>query len=57
MFNKNKTKQKPKNPFLYKCKNCTGDFWDKLKTQTEILNTKCYPNTYVWIEKFRDDNY
>ena len=46
-----------KNPFLEKCENCTADFWDKLKEQTEILNKKCAPNTYVWIEKFKDDNY
>ena len=45
------------NPFLKRCKNCTADFWDKLEQQTSELNSKCAPNTYVWIEKFKDDNY
>ena len=33
------------------------DIWSKIKQKTEELNCQCYPNTYVWIEKFKDDNY
>ncbi len=46
-----------KNPFLDESSNNFLDIWEKLKQQTEELECKCYPNTYVWIEKFKDDNY
>ena len=45
------------NPFLQECENCVTDIWNKLKNKTNELENKCYSNTYVWIEKFKDDNY
>jgi len=45
------------NPFLKECENCITDIWSKLQNDTRKLENQCYPNTYVWIEKFKDDNY
>ncbi len=45
------------NPFAQKCENCDPNIWETLMKKAEKLNSKCYPNTYVWIEKFKDDNY
>ncbi len=33
------------------------EVWEKIKQKNEELNRKCAPNTYVWIEKFKDDNF
>lgn len=45
------------NPFEKGCKNCIKNIWETINIQAEKLNKKCYPNTYIWIEKFKDDNY
>ena len=55
-LDKNNT-NKSLNPFLEECTNCISDIWSILKEKTSELDKKCYPNTYVWIEKFKDDNY
>ena len=44
------------NPFAQKCENCTTDMWEYIKQKAEELENKCSTNTYVWIEKFKDDN-
>ena len=44
------------NPFSQKCKDCTPNIWDIIKQKANELNNKCYSNTYIWIEKFKDDN-
>ncbi len=41
------------NPFACDLK----DVWEKIRQKSQELEHKCYPNTYVWIEKFKDDNY
>lgn len=46
-----------KNPFAEKCENCTTNMWEYLKNKAEESKHKCSNNTYVWIEKFKDDNY
>ena len=45
------------NPFAQECTDCIKNIWDKINLQAEQLSNKCYPNTYIWIEKFKDDNY
>ena len=45
------------NPFKKECKDCIKNIWDKINKRVEELNTHCYPNTYIWIEKFKDNNY
>ncbi len=54
-FEKSSQEKEKSNPFSQE-KNFT-DIWVKIKQKTEELNCQCYPNTYVWIEKFKDDNY
>ena len=44
------------NPFAKECTDCIKNIWDKINFQAEKLNKRCYPNTYIWIEKFKDDN-
>ena len=44
------------NPFAKECTDCIKNIWDSIKHQADILDKQCYPNTYVWIEKFKDDN-
>lgn len=55
IFNKSSPKKIKHNPFSQEEKSI--DIWVKIKQKTEELNCQCYPNTYVWIEKFKDDNY
>ena len=43
------------NPFAKGCKDCIKNIWDKINKRAEELNAQCYPNTYIWIEKFKDD--
>ena len=49
--------QNIKNPFAEKCVDCTPNIWQKIQYEMNKLNNKCSENTYVWIEKFKDDNY
>lgn len=51
------TSRNPKNPFEQKCKNCTKNIWDKITKNPNELNSKCSYDTFIWIEKFKDDNY
>jgi len=50
MFEK---KDNIKNPFEEKCENCTTNMWEYLKTKQKDT---CKNNTYVKIEKFKDDS-
>ena len=55
--NSNKKTENATNPFSVNI-NCNFQaIWDKITLKTQELNRKCYPNTYVWIEKFKEDNY
>ena len=45
-----------KNPFAKECTNCIKNIWDSINLQADSLNKQCYPNTYIWIEKFKDDS-
>ncbi|MCR4880844.1 MAG: hypothetical protein K6A44_02715 [bacterium] len=47
----------PNNPFALECTNCIKNIWYTINNQAKHLNSQCYPNTYIWIEKFKDDNY
>ena len=44
------------NPFAQECTNCTKNIWNEINKQATELNSLCYPNTYIWIEKFKDDS-
>ena len=55
IFEKSSQEKEKSNPFSQEEKFI--DIWVKIKQKTEELNCQCYPNTYVWIEKFKDDNY
>ena len=48
---------KKNNPFENECKDCTKNIWNTINNRVEELNMRCYPNTYIWIEKFKDNNY
>ena len=52
---KSSQEKRAKNPFSQE--ESFIDIWVKIKQKTEELNCQCYPNTYVWIEKFKDDNF
>lgn len=48
--------QRLNNPFEKDCQTCIANIWEKIVKKADELEEKCYPNTYVWIEKFKDDN-
>lgn len=50
-------KKDKNNPFAKGCPNCTKNIWVTLLRAKKESNKKCCPNTYVWIEKFNNDNY
>ena len=52
--NDNSFEQK-NNPFANECKNCIKDFWEYLSSKTNELNSKCSTNTYIIIEKLKND--
>ena len=54
---KNIFENEKQNPFTLECPHCISNIWEKIKKSTEELENKCYKNTYVWIEKFKEDNY
>ena len=45
------------NPFAQKCKDCNPDILKTLEIKAREQNFKCFSNTYIKIEKFKDDKY
>lgn len=49
--------KKSNNPFENAYVSSVKDIFRKISFETEKLNSKCFSNTYIWIEKFKEDDF